>query len=79
MKTYKIAAASETRYRVSHEGAEYTVELSTGHGPACSCPDSVYRRRVCKHVGLVASYLDATLGAEQTSTRGGQCSPAPLR
>ncbi len=38
----------------------YSVRVVAGHGAGCSCPDSVYRKRLCKHALAAKTIIDQT-------------------
>jgi hypothetical protein len=54
--TLAFRSESEVRGRVQHiNGKAYDCTI-TQAGTSCSCPDALYRRRICKHAVLLALY-----------------------
>jgi hypothetical protein len=54
--TLTVRSDMEVRGRVQHiDGKEYDCTI-TAAGTLCSCPDALYRRRICKHAILLALY-----------------------
>lgn len=57
--TVTVTARSEEKvsgYVVNGDGKEYGVVL-TSEMTTCSCPDSMYRHRVCKHQVILALHV----------------------
>ena len=54
--TIDFRSDMEVRGRVQHlDGKEYDCTI-TPASTFCSCPDALYRRRICKHAILLALY-----------------------
>ncbi|HEV8718298.1 MAG TPA: SWIM zinc finger family protein [Candidatus Binatia bacterium] len=54
--TLTFRSDGEVRGRVQHtDGRVYDCTI-TRVGTFCSCPDALYRRRICKHAVLLALY-----------------------